>query len=111
MVVLNHLPNLSSKMETYQVCFYKTLYCYTIYRESLLKFNFIENPNDRYLPPDWDHFHTLFEQMLHRMPSLRNANLEMLCNGPEAFSPDCKWIVGETPEIRNYFIAAGMKTV
>ncbi|KAJ8667644.1 hypothetical protein QAD02_009307 [Eretmocerus hayati] len=70
-----------------------------------------ENPNDRYLPPDWDHFHILLEEMLHRMPSLNNAVLEMLCNGPEAFSPDCKWIVGESPEIRNYFVAAGMKTI
>ena len=49
--------------------------------------------------------------MLHRIPTLQNATLEMLCNGPEAFSPDCKWIVGESPEIRNYFVAAGMKTV
>lgn len=49
--------------------------------------------------------------MLHRIPSLGNAVLEKLCNGPEAFSPDCKWIMGEAPEIRNYYIAAGMKTV
>lgn len=49
--------------------------------------------------------------MLYRIPSLGNAILEKLCNGPEAFSPDCKWIVGEAPEIRNYYIAAGMKTV
>ncbi|XP_043585152.1 pyruvate dehydrogenase phosphatase regulatory subunit, mitochondrial [Bombus pyrosoma] len=65
----------------------------------------------RFLPEDWDHFHILLEQMLYRIPSLGNAILERLCNGPEAFSPDCKWIVGEAPEIRNYYIAAGMKTV
>ncbi|XP_068972081.1 pyruvate dehydrogenase phosphatase regulatory subunit, mitochondrial [Bombus flavifrons] len=65
----------------------------------------------RFLPEDWDHFHILLEQMLYRIPSLGNAILEKLCNGPEAFSPDCKWIVGEAPEIRNYYIAAGMKTV
>ncbi|XP_031782504.1 pyruvate dehydrogenase phosphatase regulatory subunit, mitochondrial [Nasonia vitripennis] len=70
-----------------------------------------ESPNERFLPPDWDHFHILFEQILHRIPSLQNAKLEMLCNGPEAFSPDCKWIVGESPEIRNYYVAAGMKTI
>ncbi|CAH1984235.1 unnamed protein product [Acanthoscelides obtectus] len=51
------------------------------------------------------------EQLLHRVPSLGNAVLDRLCNGPEAFSPDCKWIVGETPEIRNYLVAAGMKTI
>ncbi|XP_076762368.1 pyruvate dehydrogenase phosphatase regulatory subunit, mitochondrial isoform X2 [Xylocopa sonorina] len=68
-------------------------------------------PEERFLPEDWDHFHILLEQMLYRIPSLGNAILERLCNGPEAFSPDCKWIVGEAPEIRNYYIAAGMKTV
>ncbi|XP_069700956.1 pyruvate dehydrogenase phosphatase regulatory subunit, mitochondrial isoform X2 [Periplaneta americana] len=66
---------------------------------------------DRLLPEDWDHFHVLLEQMLHRVPSLGEAVLERLCNGPEAFSPDCKWIVGEAPEIQNYFVAAGMKTI
>lgn len=38
--------------------------------------------------------------MLHRVPSLGAAVLDRLCNGPEAFSPDCKWIVGEAPEVR-----------
>ncbi|XP_076169845.1 pyruvate dehydrogenase phosphatase regulatory subunit, mitochondrial [Ptiloglossa arizonensis] len=70
-----------------------------------------ESTDEKFLPEDWDHFHILLEQMLHRIPNLGNAILERLCNGPEAFSPDCKWIVGEAPEIRNYYIAAGMKTV
>ncbi|CAL7940334.1 unnamed protein product [Xylocopa violacea] len=70
-----------------------------------------EGTEERFLPEDWDHFHILLEQMLYRIPSLGNAILERLCNGPEAFSPDCKWIVGEASEIRNYYIAAGMKTV
>lgn len=34
-----------------------------------------------------------------------------LANGPETFSPDSKWIVGESPEISNYLVAAGMKTI
>ncbi|KAF7265881.1 hypothetical protein GWI33_020628 [Rhynchophorus ferrugineus] len=66
---------------------------------------------ERQLPEDWDHFHVLLEQLLHRVPTLGTAVLDRLCNGPEAFSPDCKWIVGEAPEVRNYLIAAGMKTV
>lgn len=57
------------------------------------------NSKDRYLPEDWDHFHVLLEQMLHRVPSLGSAVLDRLCNGPKAFSPDCKWIVGEAPEV------------
>ncbi|XP_033223647.1 pyruvate dehydrogenase phosphatase regulatory subunit, mitochondrial [Belonocnema kinseyi] len=70
-----------------------------------------DSAEERYLPEDWDHFHVLLEQMLHRIPSLGNAVLDRLCNGPEAFSPDCKWIVGEAPEIQNYYVAAAMKTV
>ncbi|XP_045462429.1 pyruvate dehydrogenase phosphatase regulatory subunit, mitochondrial isoform X1 [Harmonia axyridis] len=66
---------------------------------------------DRYLEANWDHFHILLEQLLHRVPCLENVVLDRLCNEPEAFSPDCKWIVGEAPEIQNYYIAAGMKTV
>lgn len=58
-----------------------------------------ETSDERFLPEDWDHFHVLLEQMLLRIPSLGNAILEKLCNGPEAFSPDCKWIVGQAPEV------------
>ncbi|XP_075230059.1 pyruvate dehydrogenase phosphatase regulatory subunit, mitochondrial [Lycorma delicatula] len=68
-------------------------------------------PVERVLPEDWDHFHVLLEQLLLRVPSLGDAILNKLTNGPEAFSPDCKWILGEAPEIQNYYVAAGMKTV
>ncbi|PSN40541.1 hypothetical protein C0J52_12258 [Blattella germanica] len=70
-----------------------------------------ESSAERILPEDWDHFHVLLEQMLLRVPNLGDAILERLCNGPEAFSPDCKWIVGEAPEIQNYYVATGMKTI
>ncbi|KOB76949.1 Uncharacterized protein OBRU01_04874 [Operophtera brumata] len=60
---------------------------------------------------DWDHFHVLLQELLKRVPSLSQAVLHKLCNGLEAFSPDCKWIVGEAPEMMNYHVAAGMKTV
>ncbi|KAI5700708.1 hypothetical protein M8J75_002244 [Diaphorina citri] len=49
--------------------------------------------------------------MLHRVPSLGAAELDQLTNGPEAFSPDCKWIVGQASEVLNHYVAAGMKTV
>lgn len=62
--------------------------------------NKTESMTEREQPADWDHFHVLLEQLLKRVPSLRDASLERLCNGPEAFSPDCKWILGESPEVR-----------
>jgi len=60
------------------------------------------------LPNDWDHFHLLLEQMLHRLPCLADAEVKQLVNGPESFTPDGKYILGESPEIINYFVAAGM---
>lgn len=54
---------------------------------------------ERELPADWDHFHILLEQLLKRVPSLQQSRLERLSNGPEAFSPDCNWILGECPEV------------
>lgn len=66
---------------------------------------------ERELPPDWDHFHILLDEILRRVPMLKNVELDRLCNGPEAFSPDCKWILGESSEIQNYFVSAGMKTI
>ncbi|XP_028034780.1 pyruvate dehydrogenase phosphatase regulatory subunit, mitochondrial [Bombyx mandarina] len=71
----------------------------------------IENASQRCLPEDWDHFHVLLQELLQRVPGLNQAVLHKLCNGLEAFSPDCKWIVGEAPEMLNYHVAAGMKTV
>lgn len=62
-------------------------------------FRFVVSMSEREMPVDWDHFHVLLEQLLIRVPSLKDALLERLCNGPEAFSPDCKWILGESPEV------------
>lgn len=57
----------------------------------------------RELLADWDHFYVLLEQILHRMPSLANASLNKLVNIAETFSPDCKWIVGQAPEVCELF--------
>jgi len=56
----------------------------------------------RQLLADWDHFHVLLEQLLHRVPSLANASLDSLVNIAETFTPDCKWIVGQAPEVYIY---------
>lgn len=66
---------------------------------------------ERVLPSDWDHFHELLDELLKRVPALRSAKLDRLINTLQAFSPDCKWIMGEAPEIQNYYVSAGMKTI
>lgn len=63
------------------------------------------------LQEDWDQFHILLEQLLFRIPSMGKVEVDSLCNGPETFSPDCKLILGEAPEVRNYFVASGMKAM
>jgi 4-methylaminobutanoate oxidase (formaldehyde-forming) len=59
------------------------------------------------LDPDWDHFEQLMEQALIRVPALETAGVKTLTNGPESFTPDGNFILGEAPEVRNYFVGAG----
>ncbi|XP_013416036.1 pyruvate dehydrogenase phosphatase regulatory subunit, mitochondrial isoform X2 [Lingula anatina] len=63
------------------------------------------------LQEDWDHFQILLDQILHRIPAMESAEVRQLTNGPESFSPDGRAIVGECPEIRKYFVAAGMSSL
>lgn len=54
----------------------------------------------RELQVDWDQFYPMLQEILKRVPSLSQVELESLINTPETFSPDCKWIIGESPEVR-----------
>ncbi len=44
----------------------------------------------------------LLEQLLHRMPQLADAEIRQMVNGPESFTPDSKYILGEAPEVRTF---------
>ncbi|CAN7989937.1 unnamed protein product, partial [Ixodes pacificus] len=63
------------------------------------------------LPEDWDQFYVLLKEMLFRVPSLANVQVDKLYNCPESFTADSRWIIGEAPEVKNYFVASGMKSV
>lgn len=66
----------------------------------MFKYNwFVVSAELRTLHADWDHFYPLLQELIKRVPILRDTNLEGLTNGPEAFSPDCRWILGESPEV------------
>lgn len=67
-----------------------------------------ESPKRRQIKPDYDHFYELLDEILHRAPALKDATFEKLVNVPEVFSPDARWLLGESPEIQNYYVAAGM---
>ena len=59
------------------------------------------------LDPDWDHFTPVMELALPRVPALEHAGIKQLINGPESFTPDGNFILGEAPEVKNVFVAAG----
>ena len=56
----------------------------------------------RLLPPNWDRFEQLGQLAITRVPALRNAEIVKLINGPEAFTPDGGFLLGEAPEVRGY---------
>ncbi len=59
------------------------------------------------LDSDWDHFTPLMRLALERVPALATAGIKQLLNGPESFTPDGNFILGEAPEVRNIFVGAG----
>ncbi len=59
------------------------------------------------LDEDWGHFEQLMEQAIIRVPSLASAGVKSMINGPESFTPDGNFILGEAPEVQNYFVGAG----
>ena len=62
------------------------------------------------LGEDWDQFEPLMVNAIHRTQCLETAKVKMLLNGPESFTPDGNFILGEAPELRNYFVAAGFNS-
>ncbi len=63
------------------------------------------------LPEDWDHFEPMMENALHRVPLLETAGIKMLLNGPESFTPDGTFMLGETAETCGLFLGCGMNSV
>ncbi len=63
------------------------------------------------LPEDWDHFEPMMENALHRLPVLADAEVKMLLNGPESFTPDGTFMLGETAETQGLFLGCGMNSV
>ncbi len=62
------------------------------------------------LPEDWDQFEVLMTNAIHRTPCLETAEIRMLLNGPESFTGDGNFILGEAPEVAGYFVCAGFNS-
>ncbi len=63
------------------------------------------------LPEDWDHFQPILEAAMERMPLFQTAGIHTFFNGPESFTPDDRYYLGEAPELGGYWVAAGYNSV
>ncbi len=63
------------------------------------------------LPDDWDHFQILMDNALIRIPALEKAGVKTFMNGPESFTPDGNYIMGEAPGLKGFFVGAGFNSV
>jgi 4-methylaminobutanoate oxidase (formaldehyde-forming) len=63
------------------------------------------------LEEDWDHFSVLMDEALHRVPALADTGIRKFYNGPESFTPDNQFLLGEAPELAGFFVGAGFNSV
>jgi glycine cleavage system T protein len=63
------------------------------------------------LPPDIDHFMPVLERAIKRMPALETAGIRTWFCGPESFTPDDRYHLGETPNLKGFFVACGFNSI
>ena len=62
-------------------------------------------------PDDFDHFEPYLEKSFHRLPMLENAGIRKFFSGPESFTPDTQYLLGETAEVKNLFTCCGFNSI
>jgi len=65
----------------------------------------------RLLPEDWAQFEPLMDNAIQRVPALASAGVKQFINGPESFTPDNNFILGEAPEQRGFYVGAGFNSM
>lgn len=63
------------------------------------------------LPEDFEHFEPILEMAIKRVPTLSKTGIQLFFNGPESFTPDDRYLLGETPEIKDLYCACGFNSV
>ena len=63
------------------------------------------------LPEDMDHFEPILASAINRVPLLETAGIQLFFNGPESFTPDVRYYLGEAPEVKNLFMATGFNSI
>ena len=69
-----------------------------------------ENYHFGLLEPDWNHFKVFWESATSRVPKMKEVGINRLYVSAESFTPDNNYILGESPEVRNFFVAAGLNS-
>ncbi|SVE56554.1 uncharacterized protein METZ01_LOCUS509408, partial [marine metagenome] len=62
------------------------------------------------LDPDWDHFKIFWENAIHRIPAMDEAGINRFYVSAESFTPDNRYLMGEAPEVRNFYLATGLNS-
>ena len=63
------------------------------------------------LPDDFAHFEPILEAAIRRLPALGDVGIRKFFNGPESFTPDVRYLLGETPDVRALYVAAGFNSI
>ena len=63
------------------------------------------------LPEDFDHFEPYLMHAIKRIPDLENVGIRKFFNGPESFTPDTNYLLGETPEVKKFFVCCGFNSI
>ncbi len=63
------------------------------------------------LPEDFDHFEPILDMATRRMPLFQTAGVHTFFNGPESFTPDDRYYLGEAPDLAGYWVAAGYNSI
>jgi 4-methylaminobutanoate oxidase (formaldehyde-forming) len=63
------------------------------------------------LPEDYDHFEPILAAATQRVPALADSGIQLFFNGPESFTPDDRYYIGEAPEVRDLYVATGFNSV
>ena len=63
------------------------------------------------LPEDFEHFEPILAMGVNRVPILETAGIHTFFNGPESFTPDNRYYLGEAPELKGYWVAAGYNSI
>ncbi len=69
-----------------------------------------DDHNFSLLEPEWGHFRRFWDAAIQRMPSIEEAGVDRFNVGAESFTPDNMFIMGEAPEVKHFFVAAGLNS-